>query len=197
MAMLDAATAVFLERGYAGATLDEIIRRADAARRPFFTFAVSLQGHGPYEPNRYRDAHVKVDSAASYWSDAYVVLVPPPDRLRENAQRGAEAMVSAVVGAAGATTAMIGCGTEKVEKLVPYLVQSEDQVPGVATWYASTCTECPSGCGLHVRTREGRAVKLEGNPENPHSLGKLCARGQASLHGLYNPDRIPQAMQRK
>jgi nucleotide-binding universal stress UspA family protein len=39
-------------------------------------------------------------SAASYWSDAYVVLVPPPDRLRENAQRGAEAMVSAVVGAA-------------------------------------------------------------------------------------------------
>ena len=38
------------------ALTDEIIRRADATERPFFTFAVSLQGHGPYEPNRYRDA---------------------------------------------------------------------------------------------------------------------------------------------
>lgn len=45
---------------------DEIIRRADATDRPFFTFAVSLQGHGPYEPNRYWDAKVQVQSAASY-----------------------------------------------------------------------------------------------------------------------------------
>ena len=44
----------------------EIIERADATRRPFFTFAVSLQGHGPYEPHRYSDPHVKVDSVASY-----------------------------------------------------------------------------------------------------------------------------------
>jgi phosphoglycerol transferase MdoB-like AlkP superfamily enzyme len=44
---------------------DEIIRRADATDRPFFTFAVSLQGHGPYEPNRYRNAQIRVNSAAS------------------------------------------------------------------------------------------------------------------------------------
>ena len=50
------------------ALTDEIIKRADATERPFFTFAVSLQGHGPYEPNRYRDAHVQVDSIASYWT---------------------------------------------------------------------------------------------------------------------------------
>ncbi len=48
------------------ALTDEIIRRADATKRPFFTFAVSLQGHGPYEPNRYTDPKVKVDSIASY-----------------------------------------------------------------------------------------------------------------------------------
>ena len=46
------------------ALTDEIIKRADATERPFFTFAVSLQGHGPYEPNRYRDARVKVESVA-------------------------------------------------------------------------------------------------------------------------------------
>jgi molybdopterin-containing oxidoreductase family iron-sulfur binding subunit len=100
------------------------------------------------------------------------------------------------VSAGGGAMALSGCSTDRVQKLVPYLVQSEDQVPGVATWYASTCTECPTGCGVQVRTREGRAVKLEGNPENPINQGKLCSRGQAALQGLYNPGRIKAPMAR-
>src|SRR5580765_3136610 len=102
-----------------------------------------------------------------------------------------------VLGATGGgALALSGCSTSRVEKLVPYLVQSEDQIPGVATWYASTCTECDAGCGLHVRTRVGRSVKLEGNPEQPFNQGKLCSRGQASLQGLYNPGRIKAPMLR-
>src|ERR687895_2809490 len=100
------------------------------------------------------------------------------------------------VSAGGGAMALSGCSTDRVQKLVPYLVQSEDQVPGVATWYASTCTECPTGCGLHVRTREGRAVKLEGNPAHPTNQGKLCSRGQAALQGLYNPGRLKGPMAR-
>jgi anaerobic selenocysteine-containing dehydrogenase/Fe-S-cluster-containing dehydrogenase component len=96
----------------------------------------------------------------------------------------------------GGAAALTGCSTGGVEKLVPYLVQSEDQIPGLATWYAGTCTECSSGCGVHVRTREGRAVKLEGNPEHPVNRGKLCARGQAALQGLYNPGRLTGPMVR-
>jgi anaerobic selenocysteine-containing dehydrogenase/Fe-S-cluster-containing dehydrogenase component len=96
----------------------------------------------------------------------------------------------------GGAAALTGCSTSGVEKLVPYLVQSEDQIPGLATWYAGTCTECSSGCGVHVRTREGRAVKLEGNPEHPVNQGKLCARGQAALQGLYNPGRLTGPMAR-
>jgi anaerobic selenocysteine-containing dehydrogenase/Fe-S-cluster-containing dehydrogenase component len=96
----------------------------------------------------------------------------------------------------GGALALSGCSTDKVEKLIPYLVQSEDQVPGVATWYSSTCTECSTGCGLHVRTREGRAVKLEGNPEHPVNQGRLCSRGQAGLQGLYNPGRLRGPMAR-
>jgi molybdopterin-containing oxidoreductase family iron-sulfur binding subunit len=96
-----------------------------------------------------------------------------------------------VLGVTGAgTAALSGCSTDRVAKLVPYMVQSEQQVPGVPTVYASTCTECASGCGVHVITREARAIKLEGNPEHPVNLGTLCARGQAGLQGLYNPDRI-------
>src|SRR5919112_675607 len=96
----------------------------------------------------------------------------------------------------GGALALTGCSTGQVEKLVPYLVQSENQVPGLATWYASTCTECATGCGVHVRTREGRAVKLEGNPEHPVNQGKLCSRGQAALQGLYNPGRLKGPMAR-
>jgi anaerobic selenocysteine-containing dehydrogenase/Fe-S-cluster-containing dehydrogenase component len=102
-----------------------------------------------------------------------------------------------VVGVTGAgTAALSGCSTDQVQKLIPYLVQSEHQVPGVATIYASTCTECAAGCGLHVTTREARAVKLEGNPEHPVNRGTLCARGQAALQGLYHPDRIRAPMAR-
>jgi anaerobic selenocysteine-containing dehydrogenase/Fe-S-cluster-containing dehydrogenase component len=100
-----------------------------------------------------------------------------------------------VVGATGAgAAALSGCSTDRVQKLVPYLVGSEDQIPGVATYYASTCTECAAGCGLHVRTREARAVKLEGNPAHPVNRGTICSRGQSGLQGLYNPDRIAGPM---
>ena len=103
-----------------------------------------------------------------------------------------------VLGVTGAGAAVVsGCSTERVEKLVPYLVQSEDQVPGIPTWYASTCTECAAGCGLHVKTREGRAIKLEGNPEHPINAGRLCTQGQSALQGLYNPGRIRAPMSRQ
>src|SRR5262245_17082333 len=103
-----------------------------------------------------------------------------------------------VLGVTGAGAAVAsGCTTEHVEKLIPYLVQSEDQVPGIPTWYASTCTECAAGCGLHVKTREGRAIKLEGNPNHPVNAGKLCGHGQSALQGLYNPDRVKTPMARQ
>jgi molybdopterin-containing oxidoreductase family iron-sulfur binding subunit len=102
-----------------------------------------------------------------------------------------------VLGATSAgAAALSGCSTDRVEKLIPYLVQSEDQVPGIPTWYASTCTECRAGCGVHVKTREGRAIKLEGNPEHPVNQGRICSKGQSALQGLYNPGRLRGPMAR-
>ncbi len=94
-----------------------------------------------------------------------------------------------VAGAAGAGLAA-GCSSESSDRLLPYVTPPDDVVPGIPTFYASTCRECPAGCGIHVKTREARAIKVEGNPAHPVSRGKLCARGQASLQGLYDPDRI-------
>ncbi len=104
-----------------------------------------------------------------------------------------------VLGAtSGGAAALSGCGIgpEPTEQLIPYLVPPEGQVPGIATWYATTCRECAAGCGLHAKVREGRVIKLEGNPESPVNNGRLCSRGQAALQGLYNPDRVTDPMAR-
>ncbi|MBI4512726.1 MAG: molybdopterin-dependent oxidoreductase, partial [Gemmatimonadetes bacterium] len=101
-----------------------------------------------------------------------------------------------VIGVTGVGAATLGCAAEPASKLIPYLVQPEEIVPGIPTVYASVCRECPAGCGIHAKTREGRAVKLEGNPEHPVNRGKLCARGQAALQGLYNPDRVRGPLRR-
>ncbi len=77
-----------------------------------------------------------------------------------------------------------------VEFLIPQVVPPEDYSPGVATWYNTVCNQCSAGCGISVRIREGKAKKIEGNPVHPVSQGRLCARGQAGLNVLYNPDRI-------
>jgi anaerobic selenocysteine-containing dehydrogenase/Fe-S-cluster-containing dehydrogenase component len=102
-----------------------------------------------------------------------------------------------VLGGGTAVAASVGCGSERVEKLIPYLVSPDQTVPGVSTYYATTCRECPAGCGVIAETRDGRTIKLEGNPENPVNRGALCARGQAALQGLYNPDRYRSPMIRK
>ena len=78
--------------------------------------------------------------------------------------------------------------------LEPYVRPPEDVLPGAATWYASTCRQCPAGCGIIVRVINGRAKKIEGNPLHPLNQGKLCARGQAGLQVLYNPDRLKNAV---
>jgi len=91
---------------------------------------------------------------------------------------------------AGATI-LAGCANpRRWVTLEPYVRPPEEQLAGVATWYASTCRMCPAGCGIIVRIMNGRALKIEGNPEHPLNQGKLCARGQAGLQLLYNPDRL-------
>ena len=52
------------------------------------------------------------------------------------------------------------------------------------------CEMCVWRCGVLAKVEAGRVVKLEGNPENPHSKGKLCARGQSGLMNTYDPDRV-------
>ncbi len=81
-----------------------------------------------------------------------------------------------------------------VEYLMPYVVPPEGVIPGIPNWYSSVCRECPAGCGIQVKVREGRAKKIEGNPDYPVNYGRSCARGQAGLQSLYHPERVTGPM---
>jgi menaquinone reductase, molybdopterin-binding-like subunit len=110
----------------------------------------------------------------------------------------------------GATTTLAACGSPE-NQLIRF-VPDEDLVPGVSEWKPSICPLCRAGCGLTVRvvegdaevvrngqtgvTRMGLARKLEGNPADPISQGRLCVRGQAAIQITYHPDRITQPMKR-
>lgn len=82
--------------------------------------------------------------------------------------------------------AFTGCTRPPVEKALPLLDQPEGVTPGRTTYYASVCAGCEAACGLLVKTRDGRPLKLEGNPDHPLSRGGLCAAGQASILSLYD-----------
>lgn len=92
----------------------------------------------------------------------------------------------------GAAAALAGtaCVRRPVNKIIPYVVKPEEITPGVANYYASTCRECSVGCGTLVKTREGRPIKVEGNADHSLNSGALCAKGQASVLSLYDPDRL-------
>ncbi len=94
--------------------------------------------------------------------------------------------------AAGTAAVVSGCtiNLQQTEYLESYVRSPEDALPGEDTWYATTCRQCPAGCGILVRVSDGRARKIEGNPVHPINRGRLCARGHAGLQVLYNPDRL-------
>ena len=57
-------------------------------------------------------------------------------------------------------------------------------------YISSMCEMCVWRCGIIAKIKDGRVVKLDGNPDHPHSRGKLCPRGQSGLMNTYDPDRV-------
>ena len=116
-----------------------------------------------------------------------------------------------IISATSAGVISSSCGS-KTDKLIPLLVPDTQIVQGEEQWRPAVCTECSAGCGTLVRVMEAERIitrngeqlrqpiaavkKIEGNPLDPVSGGRLCARGQASVQSLYHPDRLHGPMKR-
>ena len=98
-----------------------------------------------------------------------------------------------LLGASLSLAGTAGCIRRPVEEIVPYVTAPEDVVPGVPRHYATTMPFRRSAYGLIVESHEGRPTKVEGNPAHPSTLGASSTRVQASILGLYDPDRSQAA----
>jgi MoCo/4Fe-4S cofactor protein with predicted Tat translocation signal len=94
-----------------------------------------------------------------------------------------------LMGASLALAGLSGCTRQAQETIVPYVKRPEEIIPGKPIYYATTFPHRGYGKGVIVRTEMGRPIKIEGNPDHPASLGASDVFMQASVLGLYDPDR--------
>jgi molybdopterin-containing oxidoreductase family iron-sulfur binding subunit len=101
-------------------------------------------------------------------------------------------LMTASLGLAG--IGLSGCLRQPAEKIVPYVRQPEDAVPGKPQYFATCTTLGGYATGLLVESHLGRPTKIEGNPEHPASLGATSTFDQATILSLYDPDRTQTVM---
>jgi molybdopterin-containing oxidoreductase family iron-sulfur binding subunit len=94
-----------------------------------------------------------------------------------------------LTGASLGLAGLAACTRQPEEKIVPYVEQPEQMVPGKPLWFATAMPHPAGALGLLVESHMGRPTKVEGNPRHPASLGSTDAIAQASVLDLYDPDR--------
>jgi molybdopterin-containing oxidoreductase family iron-sulfur binding subunit len=112
------------------------------------------------------------------------------EEMPENSRRKFLALASA-----GAAFGAVAC-TDYRDKgeIIAYNKKPESYLPGKANYYATTITENAYGWGALIKVREGRPIKINGNPEHPISKGKLSTVVQASILNLYDPSRLQEPL---
>jgi molybdopterin-containing oxidoreductase family iron-sulfur binding subunit len=102
------------------------------------------------------------------------------------------------MGASIALAGLSGCRSVFLpqDKVVPYVKQPEELVPGKPLFYASTMSLAGYGVGVLVEQHEGRPIRIEGNREHPASLGAIDSISQAQVLGFYDPDRVGNVLNR-
>lgn len=101
-----------------------------------------------------------------------------------------------VMGASLAFAGLSGCVIQPAEKIVPYVSQPENVIPGKPLFYSTAMTLGGIATGLFAKAYDGRPIKIEGNPDHPGSLGGTDIYAQASILGMYDPDRSQEIRSR-
>ncbi len=138
-------------------------------------------------------------SGAQYWRSLNELANKPEfdDLMEREFPSGAPASWTAVsrrnflrlMGASLALAGLAGCAKQPEERIVPYVKQPEDLVPGQPLFFASAHSWNGYARGVLVESQMGRPTKIEGNPDHPSSLGRADAMTQASLLTMYDPER--------
>lgn len=113
-----------------------------------------------------------------------------PSMLDPNGRRNFMKLMGASLALAGLTA----CTRQPLEHVVPYVKIPDGLTPGKPQFYATAMPLNGVASGLLVESHEGRPTKIEGNPDHPGSLGATDIFAQASVLGLYDPDRSQSAM---
>lgn len=129
-----------------------------------------------------------------------------PGDVGATSRRDALRAIGLAGGTVAAASVVSGCPAHGTEQPVDDFSLALDKpwVPGAEKygtfeqrWIRTSCGQCPANCGIRVRVVEGRAVRIEGNPENPINRGGIGPRGLSALQALYDPDRIRTPLVRK
>jgi molybdopterin-containing oxidoreductase family iron-sulfur binding subunit len=152
----------------------------------------------PLDPDLLRD-RLAAAQGKHYWRSLEELADDP--RLREMVEREFPSQAGvwndpvsrrrflSLMGASLALAGLSGCLRPPAGTIMPYIRQPEGLVPGKPQFYATSMTLSGFATGLLVESHEGRPTKIEGNPLHPASLGATNVYQQASILGLYDPDR--------
>ena len=132
-----------------------------------------------------------------WWRSLREIADGGPDAAADEFPPGASEWDSGVarrtffklMGASLGLAGMAGCESRPPEKIMPYVRAPQDITLGLPLYYATAFPLAGYGLGVLGKCREGRPIKIEGNPQHPSSDGATDAFAQASIRDLYDPDR--------
>lgn len=138
----------------------------------------------PTEPNAIAEDRGANEPSSSQFEGPEFPDEAAPWRAEMDRRRFLQLMGSSLV-----LAGLAGCRPKLAERIVPYVKAPEEIIPGEPLYYATALTLGGYATGVTVRTEMGRPIKIEGNPDHPSSRGGTDIFAQASILGLYDPDR--------
>jgi len=99
-----------------------------------------------------------------------------------------------IMAASFALAGLNACTKQPLEKIVPYVKQPPELTPGKPLYFATALTLGGFATGVVATSREGRPIKIEGNPDHPATLGATSVFMQAGVLDLYDPDRAQSVL---
>ena len=144
-----------------------------------------------HNPKYWKSLHALEDKKPDTYPEVHEFMDGVTDNFSPSEMSGMSRKQFLALLAASAAITATGCSNYRDKgEIVPYTKKPEEVTPGIPNYYASTCTGCAQACGILIKTREGRPIKIDGNPDHLINRGKICAKGQASILNLYDPFRL-------